>query len=62
MSVLLTKEDGNNAKLTSNTNNNRDKSPRPKSQTRSQANNRDSVKIINEKNSKVINYTIFEIK
>lgn len=53
MSVLLTKEDGSVAKHASNTNNNRDKSPRPKSQTRSQTNNRDSVKIINEKNSKV---------
>lgn len=62
MSVLLTKEDGSVTKHSTSSNNIREKSPRPKSQSRSLANNRDSVKIVNEKNSnniKVIRKSFF---
>lgn len=50
MSVLMAKEDPNSVKHSTTSNNIREKSPRLKSNMKVQA-NRDSVKIVNEKNA-----------
>lgn len=50
MSVLLSKDDSQVTKTSSTQNTTRDKSPRPKGQSKLQQ-NRDTVKIINEKNA-----------